>query len=153
MNGPWGQTYQRRKEGQNPRTIWYQEGSLDQGWVPWYTVPKASWVPYNPFPSYRIPCNPMGSHFLHKTIFFWAPFLVQKGPRPSRNPPGSKSGIWGPKNRSRGRTYCTKVACRKTMQNPVVGIPSGAICCKLWPKTIFGRDPVSGGVKVAHNGS
>ena len=48
--------------------------------------PKASWVPYNPFPSCRIPCNPMGDHFFHKTIFFQAPFLVKKGPRPSRGP-------------------------------------------------------------------
>ena len=31
-----------------------------------------------------------------------------------------------------------KVAYRKTMQNPVVDTPNGAICCKLWPKTILG---------------
>ena len=48
--------------------------------------PKASWVPYNPFPSCRIPCSPMANHFFHKTIFFRPPFLGKKGPRPSRGP-------------------------------------------------------------------
>ena len=31
----------------------------------------------------------------------------------------------------------TKDARRKTMQNAALGIPNGAIWCKLWPKTIF----------------
>ena len=35
----------------------------------------------------------------------------------------------------------TKVACRKTMQNPVVDNSNGAICCKLWPKTFLGHVP------------
>ena len=62
--------------------------------------PKASWVPYNPFPSYRIPCNPMGDHFFHKTIFFRAHFWSKKVPGPAgvqiwdrgsqKSPPGLK---------------------------------------------------------------
>ena len=73
----------------------------------------------------------MRDHFFHNTIFFQAPLLVKKGPRPSR---GSKSGIGVPKIAP--GVEKTKVACRKTMQKTVVGTPNGAICCKLWPKTI-----------------
>ena len=97
---------------------------------------KASWAPYNPFPFCRIPCNPMGDHFFHKTIFFQVPFSGKKGPRPSWGP-NLKSGV--PKIVPRVEN--TKVACRKTIQNPVVGIPNGAICCKLGPKTILGPPP------------
>ena len=94
--------------------------------------PKASWAPYNPFPS-------MGNHFLHKTIFCGSHFRSKKvpGPAGTLRCPNLGSGVPkivpGVEN--------TKVACRKTMQNPTVGIPNGAICCKLWPKTIFGGEP------------
>ena len=37
----------------------------------------------------------------------------------------------------------TKFAHRKTMQNPVVDIPNGAICCKLGPQTILGAPPLN----------
>ena len=101
-----------------------------------WPCPKASWAPYNPFPSDRIPCNPMGDHFFHTTIFFQAPFLVKKGHRPSRGPNlGSGGSLKSP------RVENTKVACGKTIQNPVVGTPNGAICCKLGPKTILGPPP------------
>ena len=70
-----------------------------------WPCPKASWVPYNPFPSHGSSSNPMGNHFLHKIMFSGPPFLSKKGPRPSRNPPGSKSGIPGSKNGFRGRKY------------------------------------------------
>ena len=75
----------------------------------------------------------MGDHFLHKIMFFQAPFLAEKGPWPSRGPnlgSGVPKMVPGIEN--------TKLAYSKTMQNPVVGIANGAICCKLWPKTISG---------------
>ena len=73
----------------------------------------------------------MGDHFFHKIMFFAGPIFGQK-----RSPaqPGSKSGIGVPKIVPGVEN--TKVACRKTMQKTVVGTPNGAICCKLWPKTI-----------------
>ena len=96
-----------------------------------WPCPKASWAPYNPFPSHGSPSNPMGDHFLHKTIFFQAPCLVKKGP-PASQGPNLGSGV--PKIAPGVEN--TKVACRKTMQKTVVGTPNGAICCKLWPKTM-----------------
>ena len=35
----------------------------------------------------------------------------------------------------------TKVGECKTMQNPLVNAPNGAICCKLWPQTVLGWGP------------
>ena len=67
-------------------------------------------------------------------MFFQPPFLV---PKPSRASPGPNfwSGVqkWapGPENQ--------KDAHRKTMQKTGLGIPNGAIWCKLWPKTILGK--------------
>ena len=70
-----------------------------------WACPNASWVPYNPFRSYRFPSNTMGNIFLNKTNFFRNSLLAPTGPRPSRNPLGSKSGIRGSKNGPRGLKY------------------------------------------------
>ena len=59
---------------------------------------------------------------------------------PKRSPgqnvdPGSNHPILGSKNVPGHEK--TKDAGWKTMQNPGLGIPNGAIWCKLWPKTIL----------------
>ena len=75
----------------------------------------------------------MGDQFFHKIMFFRAPLLCPKGPRPSR---GQNLGSGIPKMVPGVEN--TKVAYRKIMQNPMVGIPNGAMCCKLRPPTILG---------------
>ena len=65
-------------------------------------------------------------------------FWPQKVPGPAGTPiwnRGPKFGIPGSKNDPRGRKY--QICAPNTMQNPVFRIPNGAICCKLWPKTIL----------------
>ena len=76
----------------------------------------------------------------HKMIpsqihFFRDAFLTPKRSR-------AKMLTLGPKIQSRAQKSApghekTKDAGWTTMQNPVLGIPNGAICCKLWPKTIL----------------
>ena len=82
----------------------------------------------------------MGDQSLHKVMFFGSPFWPPKvplglpGPRCGVGAP--KCGVGAPKMGSRVKNI--KVAYRKTMQNPLVVAPNGAICYKLWPKTILG---------------
>ena len=75
----------------------------------------------------------MGDNFFPNIMFVRAHMLAEKGPQPSR---GSNLGSSVPKMVPGVEN--TKLAYRKTMQNPVVGIPNGAICCKLRPHTILG---------------
>ena len=93
--------------------------------------------PYNPFRSYRSPESLMGNQFLHKTMFSRAPRLAEKVPGPVRTLRGPNLGSGVPKIGPGVEN--TKVACRKAMQNPVVGIQNGAIWCKLGWKTILGQ--------------
>ena len=69
--------------------------------------------------------------------------------------PGPKCRPWGLQIRSwahkSGPGYEKRNhACRKTMQNAALGIPNGAIWCKLWPKTIF--EPNSYKVRLCFGG-
>ena len=70
---------------------------------------------------------------LHKIMFFGPPVL---GPKNDPRLLGPRCGAWAPKIGS--GVKCIKVAGRKTMQKTLVVAPNGAICCKLWPKTILG---------------
>ena len=98
--------------------------------------PKGSWVPYKPFPSQKILGNLVGDQSLHKVMFFGPPFWAQKGPRASQ---ALDLGLGAPKMGSGVKNI--KVGDSKTMQNPLVNAPNGAICCKLWPQTILGWGP------------
>ena len=62
---------------------------------------------------------------------FFTICVYPKGPWPSCNP-NLRSGC--PKVVLRVEN--AKLAYRKAMQNPVVGIPNGVICCNLWQKTV-----------------
>ena len=113
-------------------------------WAPW--AHRAPWAPWG---------NPPGE----------SPRGDSPGESPQGNPPGespkgnplggSPKGI--PLGGSQSRqaqpvpnpgsgvpdltpgTENQKDARRKTVQNPASRISNGAICCKLWPKTIWGR--------------
>ena len=78
----------------------------------------------------------MGDQSLHKVMFFGPPVWAQKGPRASQ---GLPLGLGSPKMASRVKKI--KVRESKTMQNLLVNAPNGAICCKLWPQTVFGWGP------------
>ena len=85
----------------------------------------------------------MGGQSLHKIMFSGPPFWAPKGPRGLRGPrpwPGAPKMGPGVKN--------IKVAGRKTMQNPLVNAPNGAICCKLWSQTMSGVGPKIWGGKL-----
>ena len=98
--------------------------------------PKGSWVPWKPFPSQKILGNLAGNQSLYKVMFFGPPFLGPKRPWASQ---GLPLGLGAPKMGSGVKNI--KVRESKTMQNPLVNAPNGAICCKLWPQTILGWGP------------
>ena len=94
-------------------------------------LPKGLLGTIQSIPLLQNPVQPHGGPFLPQNHLFPGPIFGQK-----RSPAqlGSKFGIGVPKIAPGVEN--TKVVCRKNMQKTVVGIPNGAICCKLWPKTI-----------------
>ena len=69
-----------------------------------------------------------------------APLLGPKGPP---GPPGPRCGVRAPRCGVRApkmgsRAKNIRVAYRKTMQNPPVNAPNGAICYKLWHQAVLG---------------
>ena len=77
--------------------------------------------------------------------FFGPPLWGQKGPRASQ---GLPLGFGAPKMGSGVKHI--KVRESKPMQNPLVNVPNGAICCKLWPQTILGWGPKFWGATLSH---
>ena len=67
----------------------------------------------------------MGDQSLHKVMFFGPPFWAQKGPRAFQ---ALALGLGAPKMGSGVKNI--KVRESKTMQNPLVNAPNGAICYK-----------------------
>ena len=98
--------------------------------------PKGSRVPHKLFPSQNNVGSLVGDQSLHKVMFFGPLFGPNKGP----GPPRAYLWGWGAPKMGSGVKHI-KVRKSKTMQNPLVNAPNGAICCKLWPQTILGWGP------------
>ena len=97
-------------------------------------MPKSFLGAIQSIPLRGTPVNSIGEIKFPQNHAFWAPFLLQKGPRPT---PGQMIGPRAP-NIAPGTKHI-KDACRKTMQNLAFRIENGATCCKLRPKTIRGN--------------
>ena len=124
--------------GNPPRCPGGPRGFLDLGKIPvkpspgrvWgeMATPKGFLGPLQTIPLAKNLGKPRGGPIPPQSYVFRAPFL---GPQRAPGLPGPISGVGGSKNGSGVKNI--KVAYRKTMQNPTVLAPNGAICCKLWP--------------------
>ena len=85
-------------------------------------------------PLAQIPLKPHGRPFPPQNHVFRVTCFSPKIPSPAGTLQDPNLGPGSPKISSAIEN--TKLACQETMQNPVVDIPNGAICCKLWPKAI-----------------
>ena len=78
---------------------------------------------------------PPQNHSSTKQLFS-GPFFAPKISPGQNVDPGIQNPILEVQNPILGAKIC-----RKTMQNPALGIANGAIWWKLWPKTIFEPKP------------
>ena len=92
-------------------------------------TPKGFLGTMETIPLAQNPGKPRGGPIPPQSYLFRAPFW---GPKKSPGLPRPTSGVGGPGSKN------IKVRESKTMQNPLVNAPNGAICCKLWPQTILG---------------
>ena len=96
--------------------------------------PRASWVPYNPFPLWGAPIPPLGKQSLRYFVFFGAQIWAQKVPGPTRAQlwaPGSQIWPWGPKTK--------KMRAEKPCKTPPPEFQTEAYVASYGQKPFWGK--------------